>query len=182
MAPFRSVAAQTVRSYRLHSVNRSRLPICAQVVYTSRVSPATRSPNARRLAPAPAAQTPPPPDPVRPASAPHPSAPAPSHSSLLSPHSFHPPPIRGRPLPVRGESFGELRTGSVEPRTSTPPPRLPQPARFIPAIPAPAGIQALGANPPQSRPSGLGASPTRPQKIRQISRPLARLPLWETFE
>ena len=102
--------------------------------------------------------------------------PAPSHSSLLSPHSFLPSPIRGRPLPVRGEPFGELRTSSVEPRTSTPPPRLPQPARFTPVIPAPAGIQALGANPPQSRPSGPGASPTRPLKIRQISRPLARLP------
>ena len=85
------------------------------------------------------------------------------HYSPLTPSS-RPPFAVALPLPVRGESFGELRTGSVEPRTSTPPPRLPQPARFTPVIPAPAGIQALGANPPQSRPSGPGASPTRPPK------------------
>ena len=59
-----------------HFPSRYRLPSRSQIVYTSRVSLATRSPNARCLAAALAARTSPASDPVRPGPVPRPAAPA----------------------------------------------------------------------------------------------------------
>ena len=104
---------------RLTTSHSSVVAACLQIVYTSRVRLSTRSPNARRLASAPAARTPPALDPVRAGPAPRPSSPS---SDGRPPPPARPAPIRATPSDICPPS-PRLPANPVQPRPTHPAPR-----------------------------------------------------------
>ena len=118
--------------------------------------------------------------------------PAPSHSSLLSPHSFHPPPFvpRRPPCALGRPPFAVGRSPFVVSPSASSGQALSNHERPLhrPAYPNLLALPPSYRRPPvfrlwaPTRPNRGPADPAprqpAPQKIRQISRPLARLPLW----
>ena len=115
--------------------------------------------------------------------------PAPSHSSLLSPHSFLPfprlPPCAlGRPPFAVGRSpfvvspsasSGQALSNHERPLHR---PAYPNLLALPPSYRRPPVFRLWAPTRPNRGPADPAPRQPAPQKIRQISRPLARLPLW----
>ena len=142
---------------RYRTANQTKLPNRPQLVYTSRVSLATRSPNAHCLAAA-AARTPPALDPVRPGPAPRPAPPAADGRTAL-PARPTPAPVRATPAGVRAPP-PRVPGNPVEPPQPTPPP-CPTPARRLP--PRPLG-ESWGEGLPFEASPCSAVAPSRPHR------------------